>query len=190
MSEFERYLKKVLVHEGDRSALAARIEGALRAQSQALYRASTPAKNRGVPCEIEWCDNVAYAKSLCNAHYIRLRAGKDMDAPFHQRRRAAECAECGAPVDSKGGWSLCKPHYRTRRRKIIRAACVEHLGGACARCGGVFPTSVYDFHHNDPTKKANDPSALIDSASVDVIAAEAEKCTLMCANCHRIEHHE
>lgn len=186
MNEFERSLKKAQSDVG----LAVLLHDALRGQSAALYRCFTPKNNRGVPCDVEWCGNVAYAKRLCNAHYMRLRSGKDMDAPLMQRNKEAKCVECGDPVDGKGGWSLCKPHYRAKRRRVIRAVCIEYLGGACARCGGSFPPSVYDFHHRDPSKKENDPSTLVDIASVETIAAEVEKCELLCANCHRIEHND
>jgi hypothetical protein len=63
------------------------------------------------------------------------------------------------------------------------------MGGCCARCKGVFHQSVYDFHHVKDYKKDFNPSQMILSKSLDVIASEIEKCVLLCANCHRLEHH-
>lgn len=171
------------------TTLAAKINHALKAESAKLYSPYAPANARAYGCSIEDCPNTAYAGGLCNAHYIRKRAGRDMRAPLRNRKRQAKCAECGAPVDGRGGWQLCKSHYRARRRRIIREVCINELGGCCLHCGGVFPHPVYDFHHLCGDDKLFAPSNAFEAASIRAVAEEVAKCVLLCANCHRIEHH-
>lgn len=64
---------------------------------------------------------------------------------------------------------------------------VAAMGGKCRTCGGVFPLAVYDFHHLGD--KDYSPSNLMNNGSIKDIARELSKCVLLCANCHRIEHH-
>lgn len=170
-----------------KSILAQKIEAALKLASAALYVPPKLKNQRDYMCRQEGCPNKALSKGLCNAHYIRARTGRDMDVPL-QHRLGGNCSDCGEPVGSKGGWGLCKKHYRVLRRKTIRAVCIEYLGGACKHCSGVFPHVAYDFHHKDPATKEHSPSSMIDNCSVDLIAKEIEGCELLCANCHRIEH--
>lgn len=77
----------------------------------------------------------------------------------------------------------------TQKRRENKARAVEHLGGKCMRCGGVFPTVVYDFHHTDPSVKDTAVSRLWAYPWKDILF-EVEKCKLLCSNCHRIEHYE
>lgn len=161
---------------------------AIKAASHELHVAYVPNNNRGHKCSLEHCGNLAYAKGLCNAHYLRLRQGRDLSEPIQRRNRFVTCLECDKKVDGKGGWGLCKGHYRSKRYSILKSVCVEYLGGACQHCGGKFPSCVYDFHHLDGADKFGDPSSLTSNGSLAVIAREVAKCALLCANCHRIVH--
>ena len=154
-----------------------------------LYRPYTPENNRGHVCSVDRCLAVAYAKGMCNAHYIRSRNGKDMMVPVRVRAHDGECAECKAPINGAGGWGLCDRHYKKKRRDIVRSACIEFLGGRCSRCHREYPDYVYDFHHISPAAKDFSISDSILSRSLVDICAEVCKCLLLCANCHRIEHH-
>lgn len=161
-------------------------------ESHIRYEGYSPNPN-AKPCTISGCKNTIYANGLCNAHYLRKKNGKNMDAPLrHTKKNEADriCKECGIKTNSKGGWGLCKAHYRKRRREVIRKACIEEMGNKCMKCGGTFPNFVYDFHHRDPKEKEDALGNYIDSWSVMRMAEEVVKCDLLCANCHRIEHHE
>ena len=79
---------------------------------------------------------------------------------------------------------------RRRKRKLI-----EHFGGACIRCGynPIVDESkslgAIEFHHRDPKeKKFGLRDSLTRSWEQDV--KEAEKCDMVCANCHRELHDE
>jgi hypothetical protein len=142
--------------------------------------------NRRGSCSIDGCAGNALAKGLCNAHYIRSKKGKDMLPPVQAKTDG--CIDCGEPLNSKGGWMRCAKHFKLTRQNTIKQALVDAMGGCCQHCKGVFPLAVYDFHHVG--EKSQDPSHMISNASVDKIAKEIEQCILLCANCHRIHHHE
>jgi len=145
-----------------------------------------PENSRKYKCCVENCSRNAYAKNYCNAHYLRHRAGKSLDVAVRARKREDACSVCNEKTGAKGGWGMCPKHYKTARQKAIKECLVAFFGGKCKKCLGVFPTEVYDFHHLE--QKDESPSHAIASLSVEKIAAEIGKCTLLCANCHRIEH--
>lgn len=142
--------------------------------------------NKRGSCSIEGCSGNVLAKGLCNAHYIRSKKGKDMSLPVQPKTDG--CIDCGALLNSKGGWMRCAKHFKLARQNTIKETLVDAMGGCCQHCKGVFPLAVYDFHHVG--EKSRDPSHMIGNASVDKIAKEIEQCILLCANCHRICHNE
>ena len=75
---------------------------------------------------------------------------------------------------------------RSRQRK--REA-VEAFGNKCHDCGKGFPDCCFDFHHLDSDSKDLNPSAVL-RLSKERRETELEKCVLLCANCHRIRHHD
>jgi len=169
--------------------LESAIQCALDAASHVAASIFVPPENsRAYECSIDTCGRPAYASNLCNAHYIRKRAGKPMDAPVRARKRDGKCAECEEIAGAKGGWGLCQKHYRVKRYKTIKDALIEALGGSCSKCGGSFHRSVYDFHHRGD--KSDSPSRMLLNASVKQLAEEISKCVLLCANCHRMEHND
>lgn len=58
----------------------------------------------------------------------------------------------------------------------------------CIRCGMKDPRCL-DFHHKNPEEKSFTIGAS-GARRPDKMLAEAEKCEVICANCHRIEHAE
>lgn len=76
--------------------------------------------------------------------------------------------------------------YRRKRKEEL----VAYKGNRCERCGGEFPSECFDFHHRDPTAKefTLDRCTMTDRAW-KAIVAEADKCSLLCACCHRSVHH-
>lgn len=173
-----------MTNSGD---LTKAIQFALSQESNRLLQPYIPANSRDYGCSVDGCANRALAKGYCNAHYLRARAGRDMTIPVRHSRAIRECTECGERVDIKGGWGLCKRHYASRRRKVIRAVCIEALGGCCMRCGGTFPHPVYDFHHPNRADKLFTIGSKIGVVSIARMAEEVSRCLLFCANCHRIE---
>lgn len=73
--------------------------------------------------------------------------------------------------------------WREKKRKFIKLK-----GDKCERCGYCTCIAALEFHHLDPTKKEIDA---VDFKRISYKNAllELEKCILLCANCHREEHH-
>lgn len=75
------------------------------------------------------------------------------------------------------------------RRNARKLRAISYKGGCCARCGGVFHTAAFDFHHLDPNEKEVDPGLMM-GATDEVLFKELDKCILLCSNCHRELHYE
>lgn len=74
------------------------------------------------------------------------------------------------------------------RRKRQKKLAVEYLGAECRHCKlKTTRYCVYDFHHVTPENKEADPGSLL-HYSWARLKKELDKCILLCANCHRIEH--
>jgi hypothetical protein len=59
----------------------------------------------------------------------------------------------------------------------------------CADCDGVFPECAMDFDHRDASTKVRSVTRMI-NGSIDRMLAEAAKCDIVCANCHRLRTFE
>lgn len=57
----------------------------------------------------------------------------------------------------------------------------------CVCCGESY-TKCLDFHHLDPSEKEHDISGMISRYPLASIIKEAEKCIIVCSNCHRKIH--
>lgn len=66
---------------------------------------------------------------------------------------------------------------------------VDYLGGRCNKCGKDWHPSIFEFHHENPKEKDRDPAQAL-QMSWDNFKKELDKCILLCANCHRLVHHE
>jgi hypothetical protein len=59
----------------------------------------------------------------------------------------------------------------------------------CTKCGFNHP-AAFDFHHTDPSTKTGSVNALVSNGRYARAMKEVEKCVVLCANCHRIHHHD
>ena len=81
-----------------------------------------------------------------------------------------------------------------KRRKKIRERkdkLVQSKGGRCEHCQQSFShPHVYDFHHKDPTTKEFSIGYALTRTNIPIedLLKEVDKCLMLCANCHRIEH--
>ena len=141
-------------------------------------------------CSVECCDNAVVSKGLCNGHYLRKQKGKDITTPIRERIKGRLCKECNEPVGSKGGWGYCDRHYRKAKRQKLKNEVIEYFGGKCSRCKNAYPPCVYDLHHKDPSEKEFTLANSYLDVSSEKFWNEVNKCELLCANCHRIEHAE
>lgn len=105
-----------------------------------------------------------------------------------------EISEFYKRADRKNGYSSCKSCFskycieRWQERKI---KAIEYKGGECVDCHlshPQYPAAIFEFHHLDPNQKDTDWTKLR-LTSWEKIKTELDKCVLLCANCHRIRHH-
>ena len=76
----------------------------------------------------------------------------------------------------------------TKRRRKLKQMVVEYKGGKCEICGYTRYVGAFDLHHRDGSKKEFGLSMRGLTRSWEKIKAEADKCALVCANCHREIH--
>jgi len=73
------------------------------------------------------------------------------------------------------------------RRFRTKATAIKYLGGKCKKCGWHGNQAAFQFHH----KNSQEKDFIIGSVankSWDLIKKEINKCVLLCANCHAVEH--
>ena len=121
------------------------------------------------------------------------------------------CPACDGPNDTANGHYCrpCRAAYGRARRylkidkaytrqtsqeflKAHRKKCIEYKGGCCERCGWTPVDSrgwcVLHLHH--PLRDREWTLASSATRVWEVVKAELDRCELLCANCHIIEHHE
>jgi len=76
----------------------------------------------------------------------------------------------------------------TERRRKLKQKVVEYKGGKCQICGYSKYVGAFDLHHYDERQKEFGLSSRGLTRSWEKIKAEADKCVLVCANCHREIH--
>ncbi len=78
----------------------------------------------------------------------------------------------------------CASAWVIKNRQKKKALLVEKFGGKCIACGYKKYAGALDFHHTDPKNKSFALSVKGLSYSWDSLVKEAEKCVLVCKNCH------
>ncbi|MFY9462002.1 MAG: hypothetical protein WAP51_02265 [Candidatus Sungiibacteriota bacterium] len=89
----------------------------------------------------------------------------------YQKRGRSRCGSCNTKI----------------RRFRTKAAAIKYLGGKCAKCGWRGNQAAIQFHHKNPKEK-DFIIGNVANKSWNSIQAEIQKCILLCANCHTIEH--
>lgn len=75
------------------------------------------------------------------------------------------------------------------RRQEKKKTLVEYKGGECIKCGYSKCLDALDFHHRDPEDKSFTIN-VSKNFGIELLKKEADKCDLLCANCHREVHSE
>lgn len=100
-----------------------------------------------------------------------------------------ECKKHGLTtyVLEMSGYYRCKKcrsnNVQTRRHKL-KTKLVETFGGKCKICGYDRCKSSLHFHHLDPTQKEFGLASKGRTMAFKTLLKEAEKCILVCSNCH------
>src|SRR5262249_36625205 len=113
---------------------------------------------------------------------------------------ATLCVACGSALQGKqrrfcsrtcknklsyGYYASQKSRGLQRKQKLVTM-----LGGCCAVCGYNGCLAALSFHHKDPDRKSFPLDIRhLTNRTWSTILVEAEKCTLLCLNCHAETHH-
>lgn len=94
---------------------------------------------------------------------------------------------------SQGLKSKCKACLKKRGKELSRKnkqIMVDYLGGKCQQCGYNDCIAALDFHHRNPDDKTMQLNKQTKNLMTERIFRELDKCQLLCANCHRVEHYK
>jgi hypothetical protein len=80
----------------------------------------------------------------------------------------------------------CFSKYQVKKGVEKKLKLIQRHGGECQSCGYKGHYSVFDFHHLDPSKK--EIQLECDRWGWNRLTEEADKCALLCSNCHRLVH--
>jgi hypothetical protein len=75
-----------------------------------------------------------------------------------------------------------------KRRRKIKKMIIDYKGGACIICGYNKYVGAFDLHHKHDSPKSFGLSTKGLTRSWEKTKKEADKCVLLCANCHREVH--
>jgi transposase len=132
-------------------------------------------------------------------HWLR-KYGLDTSAKSRrERRRAARTTRLPTIIDrcerhettehylDHAGFYRCKrcrAERVIRRRRRVKQILVSEWGGCCALCGYDRYFGALEFHHLDPAEKRFGLSVRGLARSLAALRREAQKCILLCSNCH------
>lgn len=117
----------------------------------------------------------------------RKTKAKQASREYYHNNKEQRKAKHKEWTDANKDYLRDKQRQDKRKRK---QQAIDYLGGSCMKCKNVYHPAVFEFHHRDPSEKADrDPSKML-SLSWVKIEAELNKCDLLCANCHRLAHYE
>lgn len=116
---------------------------------------------------------------------LRKQTSRAYSSKYYEDNKQAEKLRSKKFRLSNLEYIKLKQRSDKRQRKL---EAIEYKGGRCENCGGQFHPAVYDFHHIDTSTKDRDPSKML-QLSWKRVTNELDKCKMLCANCHRLEHH-
>jgi hypothetical protein len=107
----------------------------------------------------------------------------------------AWCKSCTKEVNAdlyRNGYKEKQKAHNRRNKRRYMDELLEDVGdllaAGCIVCGETDPACL-DFHHRDPAQKAYGVRQAVHHGwSRTRVRAEAAKCDILCANCHRKHH--
>lgn len=149
----------------------------------------------------EIADEVKLSKTAVR-HWLRRYGLKTMNARGRRPAGEPRVAADGAPrivtldcrhhgrgefvLEGRGYYRCrqCRIESVTRRRRKLKVLLVAEAGGRCAVCGYDRHLRALAFHHIDPADKRLQISWNGVTQSLEALRTEAQKCVLLCSNCH------
>lgn len=78
-------------------------------------------------------------------------------------------------------WNAYSRQYNINKKTEL----VLYKGNKCLDCKHKFPIVCYDFDHREPAEKSFAVCSRL-GLPIEELKREADKCDLVCSNCHRI----
>lgn len=107
--------------------------------------------------------------------------GKEFEIIDKKSSTRKFCYEC-SPFGKNNNYVLL---FQNMKKQIIK-----ERGGKCERCGYDKYIGALQFHHRNQKEKEFTLGTKSGSCNWEKFKKEAEKCDLLCANCHAEVHHE
>jgi len=100
--------------------------------------------------------------------------------------RCSHHGETDFCLDGRGYYRCkrCRSDAVVRRRRKVKTILVAEAGGACCICGFDRNMRALHFHHVEPSLKRHELNAKGVAIALDKLRVEAQKCVLLCSNCH------
>jgi len=108
---------------------------------------------------------------------ICIRCNEEKDLSNFHKKGSYYYGECKICMNSRNAARMMK-----NKMKIIK-----YKGGECKLCGYSKNPKALEFHHRDPAKKDFSISSFKNS-NIKKLKKEADKCDLLCSNCHKEVH--
>lgn len=99
------------------------------------------------------------------------------------------------PKQFKREWNHRNKLHRQEAKKLrfrrLKVKLIELFGGGCQLCKITYNgsnASIFHFHHTNPFNKSFALGNQLNNKAWHKIMAEANKCIMICANCHEQQH--
>ena len=149
--------------------------------------------------QCQWCNKQFDAKRRDTKYCSRACQGQASRNRIKQGVNSSEkvCSKCGKSfIIKQNAYNRrycydCMPEtYQNgaQARQLIKKWALEYKGNKCQLCGYNKCIEALEFHHNNPNEKEfiiSDRNLVLDWQQ---IKHELDKCSLLCANCHRELH--
>ncbi len=85
-------------------------------------------------------------------------------------------------------------HLRTEYKRVVRQRTrlllINEAGGQCIYCGYDKSVAALHFHHRESAAKDFELAHKLMDYDIATLRREADKCDLLCANCHAELHED
>ena len=165
----------------DRDVLAPLVERGLTIREIAGQLGCAPATVR------HWLSRYELQTRLADRRARKLKARERAGDLEAGDRFDALCERHGETLfvirqDGASSCARCRADGVTDRRRRIKERLVSAAGGRCRICGYDRCLAALQFHHVDAATKRFALAGRV--IAWDLLTAEADKCILLCANCH------
>jgi hypothetical protein len=180
-------------------ALSIRIKWQARPHGGSFGRPSTEAGGEGASIREMANDlDVGYSTIRSRLKKLELETHRSARRKEADAARAAglnevylRCPEHGRTAFCRrpdGGFRCmkCRTSAVSEHRRRVKRRLVEEAGGRCRICGFDEHPAALQFHHLDPAGKAFHLSEMGFTRGIERMRKEAQKCALLCANCHAL----